>query len=304
VSRLNSHVELLKKIQKRAVYVFLGVFFVIAIFIYSVYFQESSRKYLTVAFLDVGQGDSIFIEAPNGNQILIDGGPTASVVRQLSKYIPFYDRSINMIISTHSDLDHIGGFPEIFKRYKIGKYITSDKKDSADLYLELEKLNETEKADRIFLQSGDRIILDEKRNIYLEALWPKDSNSANDNNDTSVVVKLIYGKKSFLLTGDASTLVESEIISYLGDDLSKSILNSDILKIGHHGSKTSSSDQFVRYVSPEYSIISVGKDNKFGHPDKEVIDFLDQEKIKILETSIFGSIVFETDGESVWRKTN
>ncbi len=289
--------------RKTGIYLLISFFLIFAIFIFSIISFEKSRKFLTVIFLDVGQGDAIFIEAPNGNQILIDGGATSAVVREISKFMLFYDRTINMIISSHSDLDHIGGFPEIFKRYKIEKYATSDKNDSADLYLELEKLNESERADRIFLKSGDRIILDEEAGIYLDVLWPIDANSIEDNNDTSVVLKLVFNNTSFLLTGDVSKSVETEIISYFTnkENITANIsIKSDVLKVGHHGSKTSTAIDFLEIVSPEYSIISAGADNKFGHPNKEVLDLLSDKKTKVLETSTLGSIVFKSDGENLW----
>lgn len=289
--------------RKTGIYLLISFFLIFAIFIFSIISFEKSRKFLTVIFLDVGQGDAIFIEAPNGNQILIDGGATSAVVREISKFMLFYDRTINMIISSHSDLDHIGGFPEIFKRYKIEKYATSDKNDSADLYLELEKLNESERADRIFLKSGDRIILDEEAGIYLDVLWPIDANSIEDNNDTSVVLKLVFNNTSFLLTGDVSKSVETEIISYFTnkENITANIsIKNDVLKVGHHGSKTSTAIDFLEIVSPEYSIISAGADNKFGHPNKEVLDLLSDKKTKVLETSTLGSIVFKSDGENLW----
>jgi competence protein ComEC len=288
--------------RKTGIYISICFFLISAIFIFSIIFFENSRKFLTVIFLDVGQGDAIFIETPNGNKLLIDGGETSAVVRELSKFLPFYDRTINMIISSHSDLDHIGGFPEIFKRYNIEKYATSEKNDHADLYLELERLSESERADRLSLKSGDRIILDELAGIYLDVLWPIDANSIEDNNDTSVVLKLVFNKTSFLLTGDASKISESEIISYFKDKentIANISLKSDVLKIGHHGSKTSTGVEFLDMVSPEYSIISVGKDNKFNHPDKETLDSLVNKKTKVLETSTLGSIVFKSDGENL-----
>ncbi|HRY30782.1 MAG TPA: ComEC/Rec2 family competence protein [Candidatus Paceibacterota bacterium] len=272
---------------------------VFAIFVFSILRHERARKFLTVAFLDVGQGDSIFIETPGGRQVLIDGGPTSSVTRPLSKLLPFYDREIDLIISSHSDLDHIGGFPEIFKRFQVKRYATSDKKDAADLYLELEKLSEKEKADRIFLKSGDRIILDGESNIFLDVLWPEDADSASDNNDASIVVRLVFGSESFILTGDASASVESELISRLIDP---DFLRANVLKVGHHGSKTSTSQSFLDLVNPEYAVISVGLDNKFGHPDVETVSLLIDKNIKIFQTIDSGSIIFETDGKSLWVK--
>ena len=210
-----------------------------------------------------------------------------------------------MTISTHSDLDHVGGFSEIFKRYEIGKYTTSNKDDTSELFQKLEILNESERADRFYLEMGDKIILDEAHSIYLEVLWPEDANNIEDNNDTSVMTRLVYGEVSFLLTGDASTEVESEIIPFFStenlDDANLPKLKSNVLKIGHHGSKTSTSKEFLKLISPEYAIISAGKDNKFKHPHEEIMQMLNEAKIKTLETSVLGSIEFKTDGKNLWR---
>jgi competence protein ComEC len=257
---------------------------------------ENNREFLTVAFLDVGQGDAIFIESPNGNQLLIDSGPTASVVRRLSDVMPFYDRSINTILATHHDADHTAAFPEILKRYKIDQYITSTKDDNDSLFFEIEKLVKNEPADRIVAVAGDKIILDEERNIYIEILWPPADVEIEENNDASIVTRLVYGEIAFMLTGDAPQSVEEKIVA------TEHEIESEILKAGHHGSRTSSANSFVELVNPEYAIISAGKDNKFGHPHSEVIEIFEkQEKeIQILSTAELGNIIFQSDGAEVW----
>src|SRR3989338_157175 len=247
----------MKEFYKNLKWYFLILLFMGVMFIWYTIFQEDKENYLMVAFLDVGQGDAIFIEAPNGNQILIDAGPNREVLEELGKIMPFYDRSINMVIVTHPDNDHIGGLPSVLENYKIDK----------------------------------KIKLDNKKEIYLKILLPdKKSNEWNDN-DFSLVTQLIYGKNKFLMTGDISQSIEN-YLTYIDSDE----LDSDVLKIGHHGSKTSTSELFIEKVSPEYSIISVEKDNNYGHPHQETLDTLEKYKTKILSTYEKGIIMFKSNG--------
>jgi competence protein ComEC len=268
------------------IFILLGSFTLIYYFL-----NEDNREYLRVIFLNVGQGDSIFIEAPNGKQVLIDGGESSVVIRELSKVLPFYDKSIDMLIATHSDLDHIGGFPNVFKRYNVDIYSSSSKSANSGTYLELEKLSKKEQSDRIYLSAGDTIILDEESDIKLIILWPPKGVEFEDSNSSSIVSKLTYGETSFLLTGDAG---KEEELSLL-----KMNIDSDVLKLGHHGSRNSSSELFISQVSPEYSIVSAGEGNKFGHPHSEVLNILKENKTEVLETSVLGSIIFKSDGNKI-----
>lgn len=271
---------------------------------------------MLVAFLDVGQGDAIFIETPNGKQVLIDGGVGNKVLSALGQVMPFYDRKIDLLIATHNDADHIGGFPEVFKRYKIISYGDNGKEESGDLIDALDRAINAERLEsKMTLKSGNEVVLDLERNIRLEILWPAGDFECDDRNDCSVVARLVYGNSEFLLTGDAPILVEDYLINGFGyssttesvatstDSMRAStsnILESDILKVGHHGSDTSTGEAFLKMVKPKYAIISAGADNKYGHPKLEVIEKLMQNQVEILETSKRGNIVFETDGEKLW----
>lgn len=265
--------------------------------------RENSRDLLTLAFMNVGQGDSIFIEAPNGNQIIIDSGPNESVIRQISAQMPSYDRTIDAHITTHPDLDHIGGTPAILERYNVGEYFYSstDEKSGA-----VERVDETVISRNIAtssLHAGDKIILDKNRGVYLEVLWPPTQYESKDKNDFSIVARLVYGEVSAMLTGDASTLIEKIIAS--GFNSTK--LKSNILKLGHHGSKTATSENFLKIVAPDYAIISAGTDNKYNHPSPEIVEkvvkhFQEQNKnpaTQILKTTD-GSVVFKSDGHALW----
>ncbi len=274
----------------------LGAIFVTNLFIWSAIFAEERGGFLTVAFLDVGQGDAIFIEAPNGNQMLIDGGPGRAVFQPLSEMMPFYDRSIDAVIATHPDADHIGGLPEVLRRYEIGLFIDPGMESDTGVYQALVQAVKSSDVRYMVARRGMRIALDEEKNIFLEILFPDRDMTGADTNDASVVAKLVYGKTSFLLTGDSPQKIEKYLAS-----IDAGNLDIDVLKLGHHGSKTSSSAIFLGYTSPEYAIISAGKDNRYGHPHEEVLARLREFGItNALRTDEEGTIVMKSDGETIF----
>ena len=206
------------------------LFFVIFIFSYS---REKHK--LTVAFLDVGQGDAIYVEAPNGNQILIDGGPDKKVVSELGNIMPFGDKNIDVVLATHPDADHIGGLPYVFDSYKIGSFIDNGAPSDTQTSKTLQKKVEEEKSLQVKASRGMKIILDEKDNVVFSVLAPyQDTKSLKDTNEGSIVLELSYGSSTFMFTGDAPQDVENYLVEHDG-----SYLKSDVLKVGHHGSRTS-----------------------------------------------------------------
>lgn len=272
----------------------LSSLFVLNIFLWSVVFSQESSK-LTVAFLDVGQGDAIYIEAPNGNQVLIDGGANKSVLRQLSKVMHFYDRSIDVIVATHPDKDHIGGLPEIIDRYSVDFVLESGAKNDTSVSLALKDAILQNKIKQIFAKRGMRVNLG--RGVFLNILFPDRGVEDVESNTASIVAQLIYGNTKFMLTGDSPKAIEEYLVMLDGEKL-----KSDVLKVGHHGSKTSSSEMFLGFVSPKYSVISAGVENKYGHPHKEVLDILNQFTSTILNTQNSGTIIFKSDGENIFVK--
>jgi len=211
---------------------------------------------LVVAFLDVGQGDSVFIETPSGNQVLVDSGPNKSVVRALSGLMPFYDRSIDMILATHPDKDHIGGFPEVLAQYDIDIVMRSGAKNSTGVFNSFNEMVEMEQGVVELLARRGQVI-DLGDGVLLTILFPDRDVSGASVNDASIIARLTYGETSFLLTGDAPQKVEKYLVT-----LDDGALKSDVLKIGHHGSKTSSAELFLGFVSPSYAVISAGRDNR------------------------------------------
>ena len=273
-------------------YLFVGLFLV-NVFIWQAVFAGERNGILTVAFLDVGQGDAIFIEAPNGNQVLIDGGANKSVLRQLSNVMPFYDRSIDIVLATHPDKDHIGGLVSVLERYKGEKILEPGVKSNTGVYQSLQNIILEREVSRILARRGMTIVLDD--GIFLNILFPDRDVSGIESNDASIIAQLVYGETEFLFTGDAPQKIERYLASIYGK-----ALQSDVLKVSHHGSKTSSSKQFIGFVSPDYAVISAGRDNRYGHPHKEVLETFEQFEIKILSTYEEGTILFESDGESIF----
>lgn len=281
----------MSSIAKNFKYYFLGLLFLAAIFVWYAVLVET-RNGLTVAFLDVGQGDAIFVEAPNGNQILIDGGPNKAVLRELSKQMPFYDRTIDAVILTHPHLDHYGGLVEALNNYKINLEMDSGNNNpgSSGFDIYIKKLEE-KNVRRILAKRGMRVNLDKV--IYLDILFPVTNKEGFSPHDEMVVVRLVYGNNSFLLTGDMEENLENYLLGFGGS------LKSDVLKVGHHGSKTSTSESFLGWVNPSLAVISVGKSNKYGHPHKEVTDRLARFEIPTLRTDENGTIVLKSDGEKI-----
>ncbi len=245
-----------------------------------------------VAFLDVGQGDAIFIQAENGNQILLDGGPNKAVLRQLSKVMPFYDRSIDMIILSHPHADHVAGLDEVLKRYDVNSAIQPGTNSNTPEFQEWENLLVDKKIPHFYGKRGMKINLD--TNLYLEILSPTINAKNLDPHPGMLVAKLVYGNTSYLLMGDAEKPIENYLVSLEGAGL-----KTNILKIGHHGSSKSTSESLLGFANPQYSVISAGKDNSYGHPHKETLNILNQFDISILRTDELGAIKTKSDGENV-----
>lgn len=260
--------------------------------------REDRGNLLTISFLDIGQGDSIFIDAPSGRQVLIDGGKNRSVLRELSKVMPWYDRTIDVVIGTHPDADHIGGLPDVLSRYKVALVVESSVKDEGGAdSAALEKAASTEASEgakRLVAERGQ--IIDLGEGAYLEILFPDRAVPAVETNTGSIALRLVYGDTSFMLTGDSPQAIENYLVKLDAD-----ALESSVLKAGHHGSRTSSSELFVGFVSPEYAIYSRGCDNSYGHPHDEVIEIFKKLEIPTLDTCTDGTITFVTDGKTLER---
>jgi len=273
-------------------YIILLILFFSNFFVWYGVFAEEKRNELQVSFLDVGQGDGVFIEAPGGNQILVDGGRNKKVLRELSKVMPFYDRSIDVVIATHPDADHIGGLPAVLERFDVDLFVDPGNSSDTAVYKEMIKLLKEKNIEMLTAKRGMKINLD--YGAYLLILFPDRDVSLVESNTSSIVSMLVYGNTSFLLTGDSPKSIENYLASIDGGNL-----KADVLKAGHHGSKTSTSELFLGYVNPSYAIISSGKNNSYGHPHKEVLDLLEKFEIKVIRTDESGAIIFKSDGLKV-----
>lgn len=247
---------------------------------------------LTVAFLDIGQGDAIYIESPAGNQVLIDGGPGKSVLRELGEVMPFFDRSLDLVILTHADSDHVGGLPLVFERYQVSALAESGVGSDNNFYDALLVAATAEPAQKILAARGTQIDLG--GGALLEIIFPDQPVSGADPNNASVVAKLIYGQTSFLLTGDAPEAIERYLVKTVGADL-----DVDVLKAGHHGSDTSTSLELLKATTPEYVVFSVGAENRYGHPKAAVLERTQNVGAQIMRTDERGTIIFKTDGANL-----
>lgn len=265
------------------------------------YLGAKGEPKLTVAILDVGQGDAIYIKTPSGNDILIDGGPDEAVLSSLAEAMPLFDREIDVVIASHSDSDHIGGLIPVFDRYEVKQFMYSGAEKDSGMRRELDLRIEQEKiSDETMVQivdTGDSVVLDGTYGVYAEVLSPQAvSSSTEDSNNMSVVLLLHYNQTDFLFTGDISDVVEKDLVATYGDKL-----QAEVLKVGHHGSKSSSDTEFLKIVAPHFALISVGEVNSYGHPSKEAIERLEAlgTSTQIHITKDEGTITLVSDGHSV-----
>ncbi len=252
---------------------------------------------LHVVFADVGNGDSVLIISPSGRQVLVDGGPQAQdATRLLGSALPFWDRSLDLVVLTHGHADHISGLLEVLRRYDVGHIVEREAGRITPDYLSWRQAVENEDAVVTQARAGQSFNLGDGATI--EVLHPSETLMAgtdSDLNNTSIVLKVVYGEVSFLLTGDIFVEAERAMLSR-GIDV-----RSTVLKVPHHGSRTSSSREFIEQVSPSVAVISVGADNRFGHPHAETLDVLGRyaPEARVMTTRDHGSIRFVTDGTTL-----
>lgn len=262
---------------------------VYALFLTHLAFAGVQPTQLTVAFLDVGQGDAIFIETPRGRQVLIDGGKNRAVLGALSDVMGFRDRSLDVVIATHPDLDHIGGLPHVFARYDVSMVLETGVQDDGADYEAFMAAVYAEGLAPILGRAG--MVLELEEGIELQFLFPQGDASRMEANSASIITRLTYGETSFLFMGDAPVAIER----YLATQYAAG-LQSAVLKLGHHGSKTSTSEEFLAMVSPDYAVVSAGCDNQYGHPHAEVLERLARHSVAVADTCADGTVVFRSDG--------
>ena len=276
----------------------LGILILANVFVWISIYQRRPSEFLHVYFLDVGQGDSIFIDSPTHKHILLDGGPNSKVLSEIGRILPFGERDIDVVIESHPDADHIGGLVDVLHQYKTGVFIEPGVKSTNKVDNMLHSIIKQQNIPDVLARKG--MVVDLGDGVKLNILFPNQDVTNWKTNDASIVAKLVYGDKSFLLTGDSPKKSEYILLS-----LDKEALKSDVLKVGHHGSKYSTSLVYAQTIAPEYAVISAGAHNTYGHPTKEVLSILKQVGANVVSTESvggltgMGTIEFETDGESL-----
>jgi competence protein ComEC len=262
--------------------------------------QPDGRLHLWV--LDVGQGDAILLRTPRGHTALIDGGPGATpLLNDIGDHIPFWQRDLDLLVLTHPHQDHTMGLVDVLARYKIDQVVQTEFTATAGVQAEWLRQVREHSIPIHHAVRGERISFEGEPDLSLQVLHPAPSSHkpAQDANDDSIVLKLTYGKHGVLLEGDAEQDAESELIRDAAG-----ALPSQILKVAHHGSDTSSSKPFIGLVDPQVAIISVGQGNRFGHPAPETIETLAQSGARIYRTDINGTIEIIADTDRMWVRSD
>ena len=264
----------------------LVIFLLIAVGVVAYFwlYQEKPAR-LEVIFFDIGQGDAILIKTPDNQQILIDGGPDDQILVKLGKYMPLFDKSLDLVILSHPHADHIAGLVSVLDNYQVDQvFYTGVDYTNPDYTAWLETLDQNRITTTV-TKAGDVINLGP--NLQLMTLFPFTAltgQSVEDLNSSSIVSRLVYEEYSFLFTGDLLAEQERELLAAKVD------LSADVLKVSHHGSKYSSVPDFLEAVQADYAVIQVGADNKFGHPNLFTIKNLEEQNMSILRNDKLGDI--------------
>ena len=245
---------------------------------------------LMISYMDVVQGDAAYIKV-NGNDILIDAGPRSNSKELLEQLKAKNIDDFELVIATHPHEDHIGGMVDVFKEYEVKAFYSPKITHTTKTYENLVKAVKDEGLKTKELKGG--MVIDLGEGAKFEVFTPQKS-EYEELNDYSPIMKLSFGDTSYLFTGDAEKLAEEEALAKY-----KTSLDSDVIKFGHHGSSSSSSNAFIEAVSPKYGIISCAKDNKYGHPHRETLDIIKKYNIKTFRTDTDGEIILTSDGKSI-----
>jgi len=248
--------------------------------------QMQIKGNLVVVFCDVGQGDGALIKTPKGQDILVDVGPDSKILKCISSYLPFWDRKIDLIILSHFNTDHVAGLIDILSRYKVERIAVStlntDRED-VGRYMQLIRTKNIILDD---LNKNDTYKIEQ--DLTIKTFGPNDEKYLIEDNNASLVQMLTYKDFDVVFTGDASFEVLNPILDGLGNDI-------EILKVPHHGSKTGLNEGSFRNFHPKVAVISSGKGNRYGHPTKEILNLLQENKIQVRRTDKEGSVRFVVD---------
>lgn len=252
------------------------------------------NKQFSVSFYDVGQGDSALIRTPDGYNILVDGGPNNKVSDYLNRDLPINDREIDLVILTHPQSDHMFGLIEVVKRFRVKKILTSNATPTSSDYKLWKDSVKNKGLALNFVQAGDSVTLPDQVTIRFN--WPNtvEEQKVSDPNEASIVFTLSYNDLDILMTGDA----DSKVQPYTG-----TFNDIEVLKVPHHGSKTALKESFIKEIKPKVSIISAGRNNRYGHPRPELLKQLEEVKTRIFRTDEKGTIKIVSDGQRWYTQT-
>lgn len=249
--------------------------------------QSRPRDHTTVNFFDVGQGDATYLRTPRGSDILVDAGPGDVLLGKLGAAMPFFDRTIELAILTHPHADHITGMIEVLKRYNVRKVILPEADYDSQTYRVFLDLLSGKHVAIVRPKLGERIFLDNETVLDIDyPVLGGAENHPSDINDVSIVARLSFGQSNVLLMGDAGKDIEQTLLAY------HLPLDAEILKVGHHGSRHSTSVELLKDVNPRYGVISVGAKNTYGHPHEETLQALASSGVEILRTDERGDVAF------------
>lgn len=293
-------------------YFIVGIFLgIVLLFVYLFTLPDGK---LHIVFCDVGQGDAAYIRTPSNQDMLIDGGPNDKVLTCLGNHMPFYDRTLDIVLLTHPQKDHLQGLISVVERYNVKYFVIGPEGNTSEGYKMLVENIKRENIPVKNLYQGDEFTLGE---VKFRVLWPEKSYIAShvnppisdlsylseirvlglatetDPNNFSYYLHLQYGSFDTLFTGDGDMKIQPEIIK------TTQLPDVEVLKFPHHGSKTGISSEFLELIKPEFSVISVGK-NSYGHPTQEAIDLLSNRAIEIKRTDLEGDIEVVSNGNN-WR---
>lgn len=241
-------------------------------------------------FLDIGQGDSSLVMLPSAVQVLIDGGPpNGKAASELKKHMPFADRYIDIVAMTHPQLDHFGGLIEVLRTYDVGVFIATGREADIGAFTTLKEELRKKKINVVTLRAGDSI---QSGSTSMQILGPTDKEMTSEElNDTSLIVRLTTKGLTALYTGDIGARGEERLMR-------EENIKADVLKVAHHGSRFSSSANFLSAVKPKVAIIEVGK-NSYGHPTKQALTRLEAIGATVFRTDLSGTIEVEKSGDTV-----
>ncbi|MBM2820575.1 MAG: Internalization-related competence protein ComEC/Rec2 protein [Candidatus Berkelbacteria bacterium] len=275
-------------------FIFSILFILGIIFLITTFNKPQAAGDLKVYFLDVGQGDSTYIKLPSGKDILIDGGPDNSVLNQLGKVMDFADREINLVILSHPHADHLNGLLEVLDRYKIDQVWETGVEYPSSTYDSFKEKIKNQNIPDKFVKAGDTIYFGDIKISILYPLSGLEKKTIDNLNNASIVNRLDNNKFSILFSGDLEKDIQKQL-------LDKNIFT-DVLKVAHHGSENGLSEDFLNVVRPEIAVISVGYDNKYGHPASSVISLLKKYAVKIYRTDQNGTVEIDSNGKGYWVK--